>query len=151
MVLSFHSVFSVSQIGIYNKLSCSDSHNVLSLFSYLRTLKYLPPLHPSFYGPLCCDLGSSVSKTSLVAQTVCLQRRSACSAGDQGSIPEWGRSPGEGNVNHSGILPWKIYGWRSLPGYSSWVAKSWTRLKDVTFLSFVVIWGPQSRIQIFVM
>ena len=24
---------------------------------------------------------------------------SACSAGDQGSVPAWGRSPGEGNGN----------------------------------------------------
>ena len=26
-------------------------------------------------------------------------KASACSAGDLGSIPEWGRNPGEGNVN----------------------------------------------------
>ena len=29
-------------------------------------------------------------------------------AGDTGSIPGSGRSPGEGNSNHSGILAWKI-------------------------------------------
>ena len=29
-------------------------------------------------------------------------------AGDTGSIPGWGRSPGEGNGNHSSILAWEI-------------------------------------------
>ena len=33
---------------------------------------------------------------------------SACNAGDQGSSPELGRSPGEGNDNHSSTLAWKI-------------------------------------------
>ena len=35
-------------------------------------------------------------------------KESACSAGDSGSIPGSGRSPGEGNGNHSRILPWRI-------------------------------------------
>ena len=29
-------------------------------------------------------------------------------AGDMGSIPGSGRSPGEGNGNHSSVLAWKI-------------------------------------------
>ena len=33
---------------------------------------------------------------------------SACNAGDLGSIPGSGRSPGEGNGTHSGMLAWKI-------------------------------------------
>ena len=33
---------------------------------------------------------------------------SACSEGDQGSIPALGRSPGEGNGNHFSILAWEI-------------------------------------------
>ena len=33
---------------------------------------------------------------------------SACNAGDPGSIPGLGRSPGEGNGNHSSTLAWKI-------------------------------------------
>ena len=32
----------------------------------------------------------------------------AYNAGDSGSIPELGRSPGEGNGSHSSILAWKI-------------------------------------------
>ena len=37
---------------------------------------------------------------------------------DVGSIPGLGRSPGEGNGNHSSILAWEIHGQRSLAGYS---------------------------------
>ena len=35
-------------------------------------------------------------------------KESACNAGDLGSIPESGRSPGEGNGYHSSIVAWKI-------------------------------------------
>ena len=37
-----------------------------------------------------------------------VDKESACSAGEPGSIPELGRSPGEGNGNHSSNLAWKI-------------------------------------------
>ena len=45
----------------------------------------------------------------------------ACSAGDVGLIPGWGRSPGEGNGNplqYSGLE--NPHGQRSLVGYSPW-------------------------------
>ena len=42
-------------------------------------------------------------------------KKSACNAGDLGSIPGSGRSPGEGNGNHSSILAWKIP-WTEEPG-----------------------------------
>ena len=46
------------------------------------------------------------------AQLVCPggsdSKESACSAGRPALIPGWGRSPGEGNGNHSSILAWKI-------------------------------------------
>ena len=45
---------------------------------------------------------------------------SACSAGDLGSIPGLGRSPGRGHGNHSSIFAWKIPMDRSLVGYSPW-------------------------------
>ena len=35
-------------------------------------------------------------------------KESACSAGDLGSIPGLGRSPGEGKATHSSILAWRI-------------------------------------------
>ena len=44
---------------------------------------------------------------------------SAYKAGDSGSIPGSGRSPGEGNV----FLPGKSHGQRSLVGYSPWDCK----------------------------
>ena len=36
-------------------------------------------------------------------------------AGDEGLIPGWGRSPGEGNGTHSSILAWEIP-WTEEPG-----------------------------------
>ena len=39
----------------------------------------------------------------------------ACNVGDLGSIPGLGRSPGEGNGNHSSILAWWIP-WTEEPG-----------------------------------
>ena len=44
-------------------------------------------------------------------------KASACDAGDPGSIPGSGRSPGEENGNSS-ALAWRIHGWRSLVGCS---------------------------------
>ena len=44
---------------------------------------------------------------------------SACNAGDMGSIPGSGRSPGEGNGKPTPVfLPGEFHGWRSLVGYS---------------------------------
>ena len=50
-------------------------------------------------------------------------KESVCNAGDSGSIPGLGKSPGEGNV-----LPTPVFqGQRSMVGYTvHGVAKSWT-------------------------
>ena len=37
-----------------------------------------------------------------------MAKESACNAGDLGSIPGLGRSPGEGHGNPLSILPWRI-------------------------------------------
>ena len=37
---------------------------------------------------------------------------------DAGSVPGWGRFPGEGMATHSSVLAWRIQ--RSLVGYSPW-------------------------------
>ena len=42
-------------------------------------------------------------------------KESACNVKDQGSIPGLGRSPGEGNNTHPGILAWRIP-WTEEPG-----------------------------------
>ena len=44
-----------------------------------------------------------------------LGKESVCNAGDPGSIPGSGGSPGEGNATHSSILPWRIL-WTKEPG-----------------------------------
>ena len=43
--------------------------------------------------------------------------------GDAGSIPELGRSPGEGWQPTEVFLPGKSHGWRSLAGYNLWGCK----------------------------
>ena len=62
-------------------------------------------------------------------------KASACNAGDPGSIPGSGRSPGEGNGNplQYACLENSMDGgawWATVHG----VAKSWTRLSDFTSL-----------------
>ena len=51
-------------------------------------------------------------------------KESACNAGDQGSIPGSGRSPGEGNGLPTPVFfPGRFHGQRSLAGYSSWACR----------------------------
>ena len=51
-------------------------------------------------------------------------KASAYNAGDLGSIPGLGRSPGEGNSNPPPVfLPGKSHGQRILAGYSPWGRK----------------------------
>ena len=57
---------------------------------------------------------------SLVAQIV---KHLPNSAGDLGSIPGSGRSPGEGHGNRLQFLPGKFHGQRSLVVYSPWGLK----------------------------
>ena len=48
-------------------------------------------------------------------------KESACNAGDQGSIPGWGKIPWRRKWHPTPVfLPGKSYGWRSLAGYSPW-------------------------------
>ena len=56
-------------------------------------------------------------------------RESACNAGNLGSIPGSGRSPGEGNANYSSILAWRIP-WREETGGLHRVTKNQTQLSD---------------------
>ena len=54
------------------------------------------------------------------------RKESACNAGNTGSIPGLGRSPGEGNGNPPSILAWRIP-WRKKPGgLQSMGSQSWT-------------------------
>ena len=48
-------------------------------------------------------------------------KESVCNAGEPGSIPGSGRSPGKGMATHSPVfLPGEFHGQRSLVGYSPW-------------------------------
>ena len=75
--------------------------------------------------------GKSIYKVLVKTEfsTVCslVSKESASNAGDPGSIPRSGRSPGEGNGKVTPVfLPGESYGQRSLAGYSPWGRKSWT-------------------------
>ena len=65
-----------------------------------------PFFHPPRTHPFVLIM-TTVSEASLMTAG----KESACTAGDTGdtgSVPEWGRSPGEGNGNHSSIPARKI-------------------------------------------
>ena len=53
-------------------------------------------------------------------------KESACDAGDLGSNPWLGRSPGEGWQPTPVFLPGEFHGQRSLAGYSLWGHKGQT-------------------------
>ena len=50
-------------------------------------------------------------------------KESACHAGDWGSIPRWGRYPGEKWQPTPVFLPEEFHGQKSLVGYSPWGCK----------------------------
>ena len=65
-------------------------------------------------------------------------KASTYKAGDPGSIPELGRSPGEGNDNplqSPVFLPGKSHGQRSLGGYSPWGRKESDTTERLHFTS----------------
>ena len=56
-------------------------------------------------------------------------KESVCNAGDLGSVPRSGRSPGEEMATHSSILAWKI-SWTEEPGGPQ--AIQWQRVRHDT-------------------
>ena len=62
-------------------------------------------------------------------------KESACNAGDLGSIPESGRSPGEGNSNPIPVfLPGEFHGQMSPVGYNPWGRKESDTSEQLTSL-----------------
>ena len=66
-------------------------------------------------------------------------KESACNAGDPGSTPGSGRSPGEGNGNPSGVLAWKIPWTEESVGYSPWGHKELDTTERLHFHSSLSI------------
>ena len=72
-------------------------------------------------------------------------KESICQAGNSNSIPELGRSPGEGNGNYSSILAWKIP-WMEEPGDTTellhfhLMVGGWSKDGDISFAH----WDDQS-------
>ena len=70
-------------------------------------------------------------------------KESACNAGDPGSIPGSGRSPGEGNGNplQYSCLE-KSHGQRNLVGYSPWGHKESEMTEQLTVsLSYIYVYS----------
>ena len=81
-----------------------------------------PPGHQSVrLGPLCCMVTfHQLPVLQMVVYMLGLpcssnSKEPACDAGEQGSIPRWGSSPGGGMATHSSILAWRIP-WTEKPG-----------------------------------
>ena len=91
-----------------------------------------PPLYQdsSFSHPILLILNSS-SSTGFPGGSV--SKESVCNAGDLGSVPGWGRSPGGG---HGNPLQYSClenpYGQRSLEGYSPWGCKVLYTIEQLT-------------------
>ena len=83
-------------------------HDVDSLLSGI----YLPKRNKTYVHTEMQNVAVSFVIASLVAQMV---KKPACKAGDPGSIPGSGRSPGEENGNPFSFLVWKIP-WTEEPG-----------------------------------
>ena len=63
-------------------------------------------------------------------------KESACNAGDPGSIPGSGRSPGDGNGSSTPVfLPGEFHGQRSLAGCSRWGLKEYDITERLTHTS----------------
>ena len=70
-------------------------------------------------------------------------KESACIAGDLGSVPELGRSPGEGKAIHSSILPWRIL-WTFF--YSVWGHKE-SHMAEWLSLFFTFSYGVSFKLR----
>ena len=77
---------------------------------YWAPLK-VPPFGEEF--PFSFPLATNIWIYSFPSGSV--SKESACSARDPASIPESGKSPGEGNATHSSILAWET-SWTEEPG-----------------------------------
>ena len=72
-------------------------------------------------------------------------KESACNAGDPGSIPGSGRSPGEKEWLQTPVFwPGEFHGQRSLAGYSPWGSKDLDMTKTLTHYS-LCIYTPDFR------
>ena len=68
-------------------------------------------------------------------------QESACNAGDLGSTPEWGRSPGggHGNLLQYSSVHGEFHGQRSLVDYSPWGGKESDTTECLTHYSDIIL------------
>ena len=113
-------------------LSITNSRSLLKLMSIeslipsnhlilCRPLLLLPSIFPS----IRVFSNESFDSLQIVIRSFpcsSVGKESTCNAGDPGSIPVSGRSPGEGNGNHSSVLAWRIPGMGEPGGSQSFPA-----------------------------
>ena len=104
----------------YSYTSIPDSNRKSDQVALDGSLEIDPPYTPIMFRELFLPSEAS----SLYCYGQIYGKESACNAGDLGSIPGWGRSPGEGNgypLQYSCLE--NPHGQRSLEGYSPWDRK----------------------------
>ena len=105
---------------VYSQAEASGS--LASVSSTASSHKFYKPVSDNVKGDPKCGLHQGFPDGSVIENP-------PANAGDLGSIPEWGRSPG--GVHDSSILAWEIP-WTEEPGGLQFTGlqKSWARLKD---------------------
>ena len=104
----------VTAAWLFGATSCRNSHLVENSCSVPKAIAVVVDAPPS--------LGQDLPEVNWLRQLS--GKESACNAGDMGSVPGLGRSPGEGNGKPTPVfLSGRSYGERSLVGYSPWGRK----------------------------
>ena len=115
----------------HGQLPLGNGHLVARLVKNLSAMQETPVRFLGREDPL--EKGETTHSVFLGFPGGSAGKGSACDAGDPGSIPGLGRSPGEGHGYPPTpvFLPGESHGQRSLMGYSLYgVVKSWTPLSN---------------------
>ena len=101
----------VTAVWMFGAMSCRSSGLVANSYSVPKSIAAVVDAPPS--------LGQDLPEVNWPRWLS--SKESACNAGDTGSVPGLGRSPGEGNGKPTPVfLTGKSYGERSLVGCSPW-------------------------------
>ena len=133
-VSSWHQVAKVLEFQLqHQSFQWTPGTDLLGHFSYYLFKKIPTP----FFSP--------PSGATVILSLICLMvdgKESACIAGDPGSIPGWGRAPGEGNG-----YPLQYSCLENLIDRAAWqvavheFTKNLTRLSDLTLHTFTGLYG----------
>ena len=100
--------YHINFLELPNRVSCLYSVGLYIFFTLLYNSSFSYSLYVCVY--IICKVYRENGLLWWLSS-----KESTCSAGDVGSIPCLGRSPGGGHVTHSSILAWKVP-WTEEPG-----------------------------------